>query len=128
MLDVIRLRIPIFEKIGNNLQEKSSWNSWQVVLLGMVFALAFCPYSGVLYFGMLIPITIASPDGLLLPLIFALATGLPVILIAWILAFAVSELGTFYKRLKTFDLWFRRMMAVVFMAVGLYYIVIFFVQ
>lgn len=50
-------------------------------LLGVIFALAFCPYSGVLYFGSLIPMTIASPDGLYLPLVFAFGTGLPVLLV-----------------------------------------------
>jgi ABC-type nickel/cobalt efflux system permease component RcnA len=99
---------------------------WKVLLLGMVFALAFCPYSGVLYFGMLIPVTIASPEGLYLPLVFAIATGLPVIVLAYMLAYTVSEVGVFYKRLKTFELWFRRIVAAVFIIVGIYYISIFF--
>lgn len=50
-------------------------------LRGVIFALAFCLYSGVLYFGSLIPMTIASPDGLYLPLVFAFGTGLPVLLV-----------------------------------------------
>jgi cytochrome c biogenesis protein CcdA len=90
-------------------------------LLGMLFALAFCPYSGMLYFGMLIPITISSASGLYLPVIFAVATGLPVIIIAWLLAFTVRGVGNFYRKLKTFELWFRRVVAVIFLLIGLYY-------
>lgn len=124
MIDVIKLNIP-----GLNLAdrlEKLKAGHFTSLLLGIVFALAFCPYSGVLYFGMLIPITVASPSGLFLPLIFALATGLPVIIFAWILAYAVGNVGKAYNSLKTFELWFRRVIAVVFIAIGIYYVVIYF--
>jgi threonine/homoserine/homoserine lactone efflux protein len=95
--------------------------------LGIVFALAFCPYSGVLYFGMLIPKTISSASGLYLPIIFAIATGIPVIIFAWILAFSVGKVGTVYNKVKTFEIWFRRVIDVLFIGVGIYYVVIYFV-
>jgi len=91
----------------------------------MLFAMAFCPYSGVLYFVMLIPLTVASPSGLFLPVVFAIATGLPVIIFAYLLAYAVGNVGKLYDRIKAFELWFRRVVAVLFIAVGIYYIVIF---
>ncbi|MBK9292387.1 MAG: sulfite exporter TauE/SafE family protein [Bacteroidetes bacterium] len=128
MLDAIKLHLPLMDNITRKFEQNKAFGFWQVLLLGMVFALAFCPYSGALYFGMLIPLTIASPDGLMLPVFFAVATGLPVILIAWLLAFAVSEVGTFYNRLKTFELWFRRITAVVFLLVGFYYTLIYFIN
>ena len=126
MLDFIRLSIPGF-RLAERMENKNNSGFWNALLLGMVFALAFCPYSGVLYFGMLIPITISSPSGLFLPLVFALATGLPVIIFAWLLAYAVANVGKAYNRLKMFELWFRRAVAVLFIGVGVYYIVIFFV-
>jgi len=79
MLDNIRINFPGLGKLGDKMEQNPKKGFWQVLLLGIVFALAFCPYSGLLYFGMLIPITIASPSGLFLPMIFAVATGLPVI-------------------------------------------------
>ncbi|MDA3945001.1 MAG: aromatic aminobenezylarsenical efflux permease ArsG family transporter [Bacteroidetes bacterium] len=127
MLDLIRINFPGLGKLGDKMEQNSKKGFWQVLLLGMVFALAFCPYSGLLYFGMLIPITVASPSGLYLPVIFAVATGLPVIVLAWMLAFTVSEVGSFYNKLKTFEKWFRKVIAVVFILVGLYYIFIFFI-
>jgi threonine/homoserine/homoserine lactone efflux protein len=92
------------------------------LLLGMLFALAFCPYSGVLYFVMLMPMTVASVDGLYLPIVFAIATGLPVILAAWLLAFTVRGIGSFYRRVQTFERWFRRAVGVLFILTGIYLI------
>ena len=99
MLDVIKLKFPGFSGLTEKIGEKSKGSYWSTLLLGMVFALAFCPYSGVLYFVMLIPMTVASASGLYLPVLFAIATGLPVILFAWLLAFAVGNVGRLYNRL-----------------------------
>lgn len=128
MLDFIKFRIPGFSKIGDKMQNRKTTNWWSAMLLGIVFALAFCPYGAVLYFGMLIPITVSSPSGLFLPLVFAIATGLPVIIVAYLLAFSISSLGGFYNKIKAFEKWFRRIIAVVFILVGFYYAYIFYFQ
>jgi cytochrome c-type biogenesis protein len=122
MLDVIKIKLPGFSGLTDKIGEKSKKSYWSTLLLGMIFALAFCPYSGVLYFMMLIPITVASAGGLFLPLIFAVGTGLPVIIFAWLLAFAVGNVASMYNKIKTFELWFRRVMSVLFIVVGIYYI------
>jgi cytochrome c-type biogenesis protein len=123
MLGVIKINFPGIRKLTSKMSNKNSWNYTDVILLGLVFALAFCPYSGVLYFGMLVPMTVASASGLYLPVIFALATGIPVILFAWVLAFTVSGIGHVYRKVKTFEIWFRRIIAVLFILVGIYYII-----
>lgn len=125
MLDFIMVNLPGFSRLTEKMGEQSKRSYRGTLLLGMIFALAFCPYSGVLYFGMLIPMTIASANGLYLPVIFAIATGLPVIIFAWLLAYAVGNVGLLYNRLRIFELWFRRIVAVLFIAVGVYYIVLF---
>ncbi|TLX73438.1 sulfite exporter TauE/SafE family protein [Labilibacter sediminis] len=126
MLGVIKINLPGGLSINNKLENISKKGFIGVFLLGLVFALAFCPYSGVLYFGMLIPITISHAGGLYLPVVFAIATGLPVILFAWILAFSIGSVGTFYNQMKKFEIWFRRIIACVFILFGLYYILIIF--
>jgi cytochrome c biogenesis protein CcdA len=123
MLGVIKLKIPGIGSLTEKMENKSNSGFWGVLLLGIVFALAFCPYSGVLYFGMLIPMTISSASGLYLPVIFAIATGIPVIIFAWLIAFSVGSLGKVYNKLKSFEIWFRRVIAVLFMVVGLYYVI-----
>ncbi|HNX88429.1 MAG TPA: aromatic aminobenezylarsenical efflux permease ArsG family transporter [Paludibacteraceae bacterium] len=126
MLDVIKLKFPGLSGLTEKLGEKSKGSYWSTFFLGVVFALAFCPYSGVLYFAMLIPMTVASASGLYLPVVFAVATGLPVILFAWLLAYAVGNVGKLYNKIKTFELWFRRVVSVIFIGVGIYYVVIFY--
>jgi threonine/homoserine/homoserine lactone efflux protein len=123
MLDIIRINFPGSGRLSEKMEKRKSWRFIDVLLLGIVFALAFCPYSGVLYFGMLVPLTISSASGLYLPVIFAIATGVPVIIIAWVLAYTVSGIGVVYNKIKTFELWFRRVIAVVFIIVGIYYII-----
>lgn len=123
MLGVINIKIPGLGSITDKMQDQSGKGFWGVLLLGIVFALAFCPYSGVLYFGMLIPMTVSSVTGLYLPIIFALGTGIPVIIFAWLIAFSVGSIGSMYNRLKNFEIWFRRVVAVLFIGVGIYYVV-----
>ncbi|MDP2338904.1 MAG: aromatic aminobenezylarsenical efflux permease ArsG family transporter [Bacteroidota bacterium] len=125
MLGILSLKIPGISWLTEKMESRSKSGFWGVLLLGMVFALAFCPYSGVLYFGMLIPMTISSASGLYLPLIFALGTGIPVIIFAWLIAYSLGSIGGFYNKLKTFEIWFRRAIAVLFIAIGIYYISIF---
>lgn len=124
MLGVIKINFPGLNLFSERLEEKNRWNFWNVLLLGVVFALAFCPYSGVLYFGMLIPMSISSANGLFLPVVYAVATGIPVIIIAWLLAYTVSGVGRFYKALKSVEFWMRRIIAVLFIGVGIYYVIV----
>ncbi|MGQ8336797.1 aromatic aminobenezylarsenical efflux permease ArsG family transporter [Sunxiuqinia sp. A32] len=126
MLGLLQLRIPGMDGITGKMENISYKSYWNVLLLGVVFALAFCPYSGVLYFGMLIPMTISSISGLYLPIIFALATGIPVILFAWLIAYSIGSVGNIYNKIKSFEMWFRRIVAIIFIAVGIYYIIILF--
>ena len=86
--------------------------------------MAFCPTSGVFYFGMLMPLAVTSHVGYLLPAIYALATGLPVLVVAWILAYSVQEIGRFYNRMQQLQQWFNKLVAIVFIAIGLYYVIL----
>jgi len=123
MLDVLKIKFPGMSRLTAKMQSKTSWGYLDAILLGLVFALAFCPYSGVLYFGMLVPMTVTSASGLYLPIVYAIATGIPVIIFAWVIAYAISGIGGVYQKIKTFELWFRRIIAVLFILVGIYYII-----
>ncbi len=69
MLDVIKIKFPGMSGLTSKMEAKTKWGFFDAILLGMIFALAFCPYSGVLYFGMLVPMTVASASGLYLPIL-----------------------------------------------------------
>ena len=114
-----RLNLPQFgfNGKGEGLAKKGSWGAF---LLGVLFAMAFCPSSGMFYFGMLIPMSSTATMGYLLPVVFAVATALPVLIVAWILAFSAGEIGKFYGRVKTIERWLSIVVGVVFIIVGIY--------
>lgn len=120
MLFGSRLRLPSFGFRGNGegLARKGGFGA---LLLGILFAMAFCPTSGVLYFGMLIPMSATAAAGYLLPVLFALATALPVLIVAWILAFSVQRIGSFYGRMQTVQKWLNRIVGGIFVGIGIYY-------
>lgn len=120
MLGVLKLNIPGIEPLTEKMEQKANGSFLSVLMLGIVFALAFCPYSGVLYFGMLIPMTVSSAGGLFLPVSFAIATGIPVIIFAWLIAYSVSSIGNLYNKIKVFETWFRKVVAALFIGVGIY--------
>ncbi len=122
MLGIIQINFPAFNRITERYQGRKRFSYWDVFLLGIIFALAFCPYSGVLYFGMLIPLMVSN-SGLHLPVVFAIATGIPVIIFAWLIAYTISGMGILYKRIKAFEFWFKKVVAVIFMGIGIYYII-----
>lgn len=95
-------------------------------LLGMLFAMAFCPTSGVFYFGMLIPMSATATAGWLLPIVFAIATALPVLVVAWILAFSVGRIGAFYGKMQTVQRWLNWIVGGLFIAIGISYCAVFY--
>jgi Thiol:disulfide interchange protein len=115
-------------KFGLNVREDKvkKKNYLSALLLGILFALAFCPTSGVFFFGMLVPMSVVSDVGYLLPIIFSIATALPVIIVAFILAFGIASIGSFYNKMTIVEKWIRIVVGILFIAIGLYYLWIFF--
>ncbi|MDO4209160.1 MAG: aromatic aminobenezylarsenical efflux permease ArsG family transporter [bacterium] len=115
-------RLPL-SGFGLNASEKSGRlrRAWGSLLLGILFAMAFCPTSGMFYFGMLIPMSASATGGYALPAVYALATGLPVVIVAWIIAYSIGNIAGFYKKMQVFQKWLNRMVAVLFIIVGIYY-------
>ena len=126
MLNIIRLNFlgksGFTEKLTDKFKDKGLLGSF---IIGLIFALAFCPYSGALFFGLLIPMTVASADGLYLPIVFAFGTGLPVVLFTYLLAFTVGSVGVFYNKITKIEKVMRYIAGVIFILTGLYYVSIF---
>jgi cytochrome c biogenesis protein CcdA len=122
MFDVINISF----KSGNRRIEKAKiWLSGKGYLgslvLGMLFAFAFCPYSGVLFFGVLIPLILKSAGGLLLPSVFAIGTGLPVIIFSFLIAYSMKAVSKVFNVIQKAEKWLRYTVASIFIIVGLYY-------
>ncbi len=124
-----KIRFPSFNSSGigrlkESLADKGSLGSFA---LGALFALAFCPFSAVLFFGMLIPLAVLEADALVLPSIFAFATGVPVIIFSLILSFGISRLGSAMDKVNEIDKWMRRIVSAVFIIIGIYCIGVLFI-
>ena len=120
-----RLNLPQIGFSGNA-EGLARHGGWGALLIGILFAMAFCPTSGVFYFGMLIPMSATSAGGYALPAVFALATAIPVLVVAWILAFSVQQMSNFYGKMKTVQCWLNRIVGILFILIGIYYCIIMF--
>lgn len=87
-------------------------------LLGVAFSFAFCPTLFWLFFGLTIPLAIASSGGLVFPGVFAIGTTLPVFLLAALLASGAINISQFVKRFKAADVWMQRIVGGVFILIG----------
>jgi len=123
MFDVIKFN---FKTSNEQFKKIKLWLAGQGYLgslaLGALFAFAFCPYSGVLFFGVLIPLILKSTSGLLLPAIFAIGTGLPVIIFSVLIAFSMQLVSRVFNAIQIVEKWLRYAVASVFILVGLYYL------
>lgn len=90
--------------------------------LGFLFALAFCPISAALFFGSLIPLSLQSKFGAILPFIYGLGTGLPVLFFAICIAYGVQSFSKWFRRFTRLEYYTKKVTGVIFILVGLYYI------
>jgi cytochrome c biogenesis protein CcdA len=120
LLGVFEFTLPSLG-VNDKLQKKvDRAGVWGAGVLGLVFALAFCPVSAGLFFGGLVPLAVDQSSPLVLPLVYGLGTALPVIVFAALLAVGAGWLGRALDRVQVFERWARRVTAVVFVGVGIY--------
>lgn len=125
ILGIFKLELP-FMRVGEKFAEKVSGNGVMgSFVLGVLFALSFCPVSAAIFFGSLIPLAMKSHASFLAPLAFSIGTSLPVVLFAILLAFGTTYIGTVYNRIIQVEKWFRRVTGILFVAVGFYFIFIY---
>lgn len=129
MLGVLRSRLSLGGRFSAWLEAKVGRRRGLVpaYLLGVAFAFTFCPTlrEAWLFFGLTIPLAIASPGGLLFPGVFALGTALPVVALAMLLESGAGNVGQFLKRFKAADVWIQRGVGVVFLLIGVNEIVLY---
>jgi cytochrome c-type biogenesis protein len=89
-------------------------------ILGIVFALSFCPVSAALFFGSLVPLSLKHGSVVALPAMFGLGSGLPVVVFAVLLSVGMRQVAAIFQKLTQVELWLRRLTGVVFVAAGVY--------
>ncbi len=108
--------------VGNGMQARAAKGGigW-AALLGIMFALSFCPVSAGLFFGVLIPLSTVHESIVILPLVYGIGTAAPVIVFALLIAFASQRLGSAFNRLTRIERWVRRITGLIFVLAGIYY-------
>lgn len=126
MLNVIKLNFlgksNFTEKLQDKFKDKGLLGSF---LLGVLFAMAFCPYSGAMYFGILIPMSIKSSIGYALPFFYAMGAGSLVLFFTFVIAFSMQKVGRYFNAVQRLEKIMRIIAGLLFVLTGLYYILIY---
>lgn len=119
LLGVLRFRLPGLS-LGAGLEKRlGGAGPWGACVLGVIFALSFCPVSAALFFGSLLPLTLKSGSTLGLPLLYGLGTAAPVFFFGLLVALGARWVSRAFDRLAQAEKWARRITGVVFLLVGL---------
>lgn len=94
---------------------------WGAGLLGIVFALTFCPISAALFFGSLVPLAVKWQSSVLFPALYGIGTALPVIAFAALIAVGAQQVGKVFNATKQFERWAQRLTGGLFLAIGIYF-------
>jgi cytochrome c-type biogenesis protein len=115
---------------------------WGALLLGVLFAVSFCPTSAAWFFGLLALIMgseagaittllakvgISLPEATLpgstvvLPFIYGVGTALPVLLVAFLLAYSAKSIGKTYNVLSKIEWWARQVTGWIFIVIGVHF-------
>lgn len=122
LLDLIRMTLSlpsVSENFTNKFMEKGLIGA---LPLGILFALAFCPVSAALFFGGLIPIALKAKSGIILPMIYGLGTGLPVLVFAFLIAVSTNYVSKFYYKITRVEFYTKKITGVIFILAGIYYV------
>ena len=127
LLGLFNLRVPGFSAGDKVTGRVERWGIWGAGVLGLLFALSFCPVSAALFFGSLIPLAVDHQSAVMMPIVYGIGTALPVVLFAVLIALGAKWVGTAFNKISVFEKWARRVTAVAFILVGMYYSLIYLV-
>ncbi len=108
--------------IANKLQSRIKQSGLLgACVLGIIFALSFCPVSAALFFGSLFSVAVKNDSRIILPSIYGIGTALPVLAFAILMGFSARMVSKVYNKVSVFETWARRVTATVFIIAGVYY-------
>ncbi|MDD5681066.1 MAG: aromatic aminobenezylarsenical efflux permease ArsG family transporter [Candidatus Omnitrophica bacterium] len=122
LLNVIKLNIQTFSISQDKQTALAESGAKGSFVLGVVFALSFCPIAAALFFGSLIPLALKSTYGIILPFFYGIGTGIPVVIFALGIAIGVKSFSKWFHRITTLELYTRKITGIIFLFVGIYFI------
>lgn len=121
LLGLIHLNIGS-KGFGDSIKEKTQdWGIWGAGVLGILFALSFCPVSAALFFGSLVPLAIKFESGLAIPVFYGIGTAIPVVVFAVLLGIGIHSVSKWFNKITKIEIWARRITGAIFILVGMYY-------
>ncbi len=126
IVGMILLELISFSRKGKGLSEKNqrrieALGIFGAFVLGVIFALTFCPVSAALFLGTLIPVAIEHKSAFLLPAVYGIGTALPVVFFAFLLAFSAKVVSKAFDKITVVEKWIRTITGLIFIAAGIYY-------
>ncbi|MBF0198935.1 MAG: sulfite exporter TauE/SafE family protein [Planctomycetes bacterium] len=125
LLELIKINLSGSEVSAKMQKRVETLGVWGALLLGVVFSLSFCPVSAALFFGSLLPLAVKLESGALLPSVYGLATGLPVLIFASLIAWGTKRVGESFNKALQFEKWARKITGFLFIVVGIYYCLVY---
>lgn len=120
LLDLVSLpRMGISTKLDKLLERLQKVGLIGSFALGLILALVFCPSSGAVYFGGLLPLAEAKHHQIIYPLVFGLMTALPVIAITIALALGLKGIGKAFSEVKRLESYIRKITGGVILILGI---------
>lgn len=96
--------------------------------LGLIMAFAFCPYGALIYFGMMVPLSISADFGVFVPVFFSLGTAVPIVLVSLLLFWGWESNKSLFSKFQRFEWWLRRILAIFFIISGFLFILEFYIE
>jgi cytochrome c-type biogenesis protein len=122
LLDILPVTFGGISILANRLQGRvENAGIWGAGILGIVFALSFCPVSAALFFGSLFSLAVNHESRIIIPALYGIGTAIPVLVFALLIAISASLVGRAYNAITLFALWAKRITALVFMGAGILY-------
>ena len=121
LLDIIKINIPSFSLSHGKQSALAETGARGSFMLGIIFALSFCPIAAALFFGSLIPLALNSKYGIVLPFFYGIGTGIPVVIFAISAAIGVKSVSKWFQKARTIELYTRKITGVIFILVGIYF-------
>lgn len=125
LLGWLKINLPGINACGNLHEKVDRFGIFSAFPLGAIFALSFCPVSAAIFFGSLIPLALSHNSGVLIPSLYGIGTAIPVIIFAFIMAFAAHLLGKAFHKIGKIEIWMRKITGWIFIAIGIYYSLIY---
>lgn len=125
LLELFNLRWPGVSASDKITGKVEKWGVWGAGALGLLFALSFCPVSAALFFGSLIPLAVDHQSSVMMPTVYGIGTAVPVVAFAVLIALGAKWVGRTFNKISAFEKWARKITAVAFILVGVYYSLIY---